>query len=296
MQAFARYSLFAFAGVAAIAAAAAIDSTLHPVLNAVLLDLGLVSVAVVLIDALWRLAGGNPVEEQIASLGSEINRLGQTVDVIQNTRSVGLESVFDCTGNFGGQADWLGLIEQAGQRMDLMGRALENWVRPNEISSLLVRKIVSEDVKFRWLVMSENNRYLRLLEEGGMLLTERVSHKLPSVYERLRAVRDLLPEDKRSNLQVRLFSNEPLYCSVIRIDNRFLVTPYLAVVGARDCPLICFSGEHSPWARSFGGEFEHVWKGAQDLFSSRVAGNETPPNQPAAGGPPASALPPAGGR
>jgi hypothetical protein len=295
MQAFARYSLFAFAGVAAIAAGAAIDSSAHPVLRAVLLDLGLISVAVVLIDALWRLAGGNPVEEQIASLQSEINRLGKTVDVIQNTRAVGLESVFDCTGNFGGQADWLDLIEQAGQRVDLMGRALEGWVRPNEISSLLARKIVSENVKFRWLVMSEDNRYLRLLEEGGMLLTERVSHKLPSVYERLRAVRDLLPADKRSNLQVRLFSNEPLYCSVVRVDNRFLVTPYLAAVGSRDCPLICFSGEHSPWARSIGAEFEHVWKGAEDLFSS-VAHNEKPPNQPAAAGPRASASPPAGGR
>jgi hypothetical protein len=291
LRALARYTVFAFAGVAAIAAAAATNSTAHPVLNAVLLNLGLVSVAVVLIDILWRLAGGNPVEEQIVSLGSEVNRLARTVDAIQNTRSVGLESVFDCTGNFGGQADWLALIERAGQHVDLMGRALEGWVRPNEIISLIERKIVKEGVTFRWLVMSEDNRYLSLLEEGGSLLTERVSHKLPSVYERLWAVRDKLPKDKHSSLQVRVFSNEPLYCSVVRIDDRFLVTPYLAVVGARDCPLICFSGGQSPWARSIGAEFEHVWTGAQDLFSLPRKARNNPPNQPAVDRPPASASP-----
>lgn len=276
MKKYTGYVVFTLVGLTAIAWSAATDSTANPTIHDVLLNLGLVAIAVVVIEALWRLAGGNPAEDQVMDFRKEISRLSQHVDIIQKTRAVGLHSVYDCTASFG-KANWMKLIQESTATFDVMGRALSNWVRPHEIDDLIANKIVKDGVTFRWLIMSEENSFLRLLEEEGTSLNEKVRPKLSMVYQRLWEIRDHLEKkssESLDKLKVRVFSNVPLYCSLVRSDDLFLVTPYLSSADAQDCPLYCFRGERSPWAAATSTEFDQIWWNATDLFSLPRLRNE----------------------
>ena len=232
----------------------------------------MVVVSVAILDLLWNVAGGNPVEEQIRALSEQVERLSHTVDVIENAKQVGLHSVTSCTGDFGGKSEWFELMESASGSMDLMGRTLHEWIRAPELDEILNRKICSDNVSFRWLLMSPRNPHLTQLEEAGELIGESLGRKLDLVAKRLTEIRAGLPEDRRNQLQVRLFSDVPLYCSTLRIDDHFVVTPYLQSVASRNSPMIRLQGGTTAWARSYNREFEMVWDAADDLFSENLPG------------------------
>ena len=54
----------------------------HPMAQSVLFNLGIVTVSVTLLDVLWRLAGGDPLQARFAELSEQVDRLSRTVDVM----------------------------------------------------------------------------------------------------------------------------------------------------------------------------------------------------------------------
>ena len=246
--------------------------------------LAIAALAVVILECFWFFAGGNPfeaevreinesvndlksasseIQEDVVGLSQQLERLSGAIDVVENVGRVGLRAVYDCTGNFGGQSEWLSLIKNSKHEMDLLGRALFEWTRAGEdLDQLIYDKITKDRVKFRWLIMGKNNKYLPLLEEDGTSLAESINHRIPAVIEKIQYIRNLLPDQDKSNLQIKLFENCPLYCSMIRVDTRYLVTPYMFSAGSRGCPLYEIDGSDSPWARSFDREFRTIWTSA----------------------------------
>ena len=253
--------VFALTGSAIIAIGSWFGPTDYPLVHAILLNLGLVIVAVVVLDMLWRLAGGNPTEEQIANLSSQIERLAQTMDVIEQSKKIRLRTVSDCAANYGTKDDWLNLLQNATSQVDILGRTLFGWAQVKEsVIEILISKVINEGVVFRWLVMSDKNQYLLLLEKHNIVPGEILSKKLEPIYTILREVRKRLPENCREKVQVRLFHDTALYCSLHHIDDLYLVNPYLVSSDARNCPLLVFEGPDSPWADVFNLEFEAIWE------------------------------------
>lgn len=72
----------------------------------------------------------------------------------------------------------------------------------------------------------------------------------------------------RDLLQVRVFERVPLYCSVLRVDDRYFVTPYLQSAAARTAPLLILEDKSLPWTSAYHNEFETVWETARDLWKA----------------------------
>jgi hypothetical protein len=265
-----RTRITVFVAVAAVPTLIAffVDRTKYPDLHEILIAVGIAIFSVTLLEILFNLAGGNPVEEHIVSLGSEIQRLSKTVDVIEDGRRIGISELHDCTGNYGAQSKWLDAMRGVKQSMDLIGRSLNEWIRAPELDEIIIKKIRSENVTFRWLLMSSENRHLPQLEEDGQRIGEFLAQKIESVVERLTDIRRRLPKDKQHLLEVRVFSNVHLYCSTLRIDNKYFITSYLHTVGSKSSPLIIIEGESSPWALTYGREFNIIWASAKSIFPS----------------------------
>lgn len=259
-----RNALFAAIGIALLLAAVLMKDR-FPDAREILFNVGIVALSVSLLDLLWRLAGGNPVEVQIALLSDQVTRLSRSIDIIERARKVGLTEMYDCTGNFGGKGEWFKLLASANNSMDLMGRTLHEWIRAPELDDIVISKIQLEGVRFRWLLMSKGNRHLKQLEEDGEQIGEVITKKIDLVCRRLTDIRSRLPAEKRDHLKIRLFERMPLYCSVLRVDDRYLVTPYLQNAASRNAPLLTISGRNTPWAIAYDREFEVVWSSAADL-------------------------------
>lgn len=279
--------ILALLGILLLALGSSLYNAESPKLSLIILGLATPLLAVVIIEVIWKFVGGDPkeiqltklsefvtdidtqsakIDERIIGLSHSVQNLEDTVDVVEKSRVVGLSEVYDCAGNFGGQGEWLNLLDGANQSVDMMGRTLAGWLSADaNFDKLVQRKITDDNVCFRWLIMCEKNRYLDLLEEDGIRLDEQIKHRIPVMSDKLRRIKDELPEDRKDNLLIKKFQKVPLYCSTLRIDDRYLITPYLHSTGSSTCPLIGFSGDKSPWAKIFDREFEEIWRSADEL-------------------------------
>ena len=260
--------LFAAVGIALIVISVLLKQQNYSEWGAIFLNLGLVSVAVVLVEYLWGVSGGNPIESQVLTLSKEVNRLSEAVDIVDASKRVGLNFVYDCQANFGTQSDWEFLIKKAENNIDVMGRTLFGWTRSPELCQLVKRKIVNDGISFRWLLMSSENKYLPLLKEEHINIGAMLSDKITEVQRQLKNILDELPEDKKYLLQVREFKDNPLYCSITRIDEHYFVTPYLSSSGSEGSPMLNIMGTQQPWGQRYMSEFEIIWGSSKDIFDS----------------------------
>jgi hypothetical protein len=69
-----RNILFLTVGIALVIASVLFQAKNYLALQAIALNLGLVTIAVVLVELLWELCGGTPVENQVSDLSKQIGR------------------------------------------------------------------------------------------------------------------------------------------------------------------------------------------------------------------------------
>ncbi len=245
---------------------------LGPILESASLNLGLVCIAVVVVGRMWRLCGGDPLLQEIAGLTHQVDRLSRSASAIENHESIGLRSAYLSLSNYGVQSDWDSLLEEAEERVDLMGRTLYGWADSPRFKRIVVNKIKNRKIIFRWLIMSRNNVYRPLIEKADP--SSLLSHKIDRMEQIFREIRDRLPEDLKGNLQVREFLDNPLYCSTLRIDDRIFVVQYLSSFPSANSPFYCLRGQKATWPKTFRSEFEEVWESAEDLFAGEGRGGK----------------------
>ena len=269
--------IFFAIGAAFIGLGALFHLALLPIPSTVTLHLGIVTVAVVLIDQIWRFCGGQPIDHQIKSLQTQIGRLSQSVDVIESSQAVGLEAVYSRLGSFGKADDWVSLIGAATKQVDLMGRTLLGWTRAAEIPERIVDRIVNRDVKFRVLLMSPANKCLATLTEERVNLGSILKNKLAVSIQFFLDIQRSLPAEHHDSLQVRCFDHIPLYCGLVRVDDRFFVTQYLYSASFDNSPFYCAHGMERDWPRTLEKEFEQIWQEAKPALQDEGVASEADP-------------------
>lgn len=210
----------------------------------------------------WVRADAVPNHDVLQQLVEKNERIEALQRLTASAQHVGLVATYDCTGNYGNKSQWLEFLNETRESMDLMGRTLYEWIRAPEFEESLITKIERDGVTFRWLMMSKSNRHLEELEEDGEGIGEVIAKKIDPVCRRLAAIRARLPPDKRGLLQIRQFERVPLYCSILRADDTYLITPYLQSAASRNSPLLALRGNSSAWVAAYSREFEMVWAAA----------------------------------
>ena len=255
--------VFLAAGAALVGLSALLDRARMPVPSTVCLHLGVVTVAVVLLDLIWRFCGGRPADHAVESLALQIGRLAHSIDVLETSQAVGLEAVYSRLGSFGKQDDWVHLVDKATAQVDLMGRTLFGWTRAVEVPDRIINRVVNHGVNFRILLMSPRNECLDNLTEERMNLGPMLRDKLSVSIDFFIGIRQRLPENLRAKLEIRCFGQTPLYCGLVRIDDRFYVTQYLHNASSDNSPFYCVHGMDKDWPKTLEREFAELWDAAQ---------------------------------
>ena len=191
----------------------------------------------------------------------------KSVQIIANSRAVGLEAAYARQGDFGSQKEWEQLITGASKQVDIMGRTAFGWCT-DVVAKIIVKKIVRDDVDFRWLIMDKSNKYLPLLKEENINIGDMLLDKLKHVEAFLAKIRSQLPEAKRAKLQVKMFADVPLYCGIVRIDDRLYVTHYMFNSPSNHSPLSVLRGSDETWTKAYRSEFDLIWEHSTDVFQS----------------------------
>ena len=277
-----KISIFAVIGVLFIVVSSFLANRGVDWLQSLLFNLGIVAIATLLIDFMWEISGGAPWQNEVGELGTQVDRLqksidakvealatqvdrlGKSIDVIDAINEVGLMDVTDRMGNFGTQHDWVQLISNANDSVDLMGRTLHGWASYDGFYDLFARKI-RDGVSFRWLIMSPENEFQGMLTEEGAEIDPVLRQKRDVMLKLLTRLFKELPAEIRPRLQIRLFKHVPLYSSVLRVDDTTYWCPYLCSNQAQNCPLLTLHGKSKGWSKILEHEFQSVWNFSQLL-------------------------------
>jgi hypothetical protein len=238
----------------------------EPIGEAIALNLGLATLAIVLVDIVWHVSGGNPLDSRIHELDQKIGDLSRSIEVLDHAASVGLSTVYGRQGDFGTQTRWEDLIRGAHGSVDIMGRTASGWLNSASVSDLIISKVRRDKVQFRWLVMSRDNHYLPYLMEDGIVIAAKLIGKIDATEKFLCDIRGQLNSDELSLFQAKAFESVPLYCGIVRSDSHWHVTQYLSSRPSTDSPFTCLSGTDGAWVAAYRQEFDSIWKSAKDLF------------------------------
>jgi hypothetical protein len=197
----------------------------------------------------------------------KLNELDSALSILASGKKVGLEKAFRRLGDYGVQSDWENLIRGATREVDVMGRAAYGWVNSNDLDQLLMRKIQSDGIHFRWLIMSPQNKYLDLLTEEQVNLGKALGFKIQKTRETLMRIKSQIRDDQHHLLEIKEFTEFPLYCAVLRVDNKYYVTPYLSSRSSSECPLLCLDRAVGGWAEVYEREFLTIWSSAVSIES-----------------------------
>lgn len=219
-----------------------------------ILNCGYIIITIVIVNGLWFILGGDPVENSIQDLTDSAHLLSDGV-------STGIQRHFLSHADFSQSYIWSELLQGAKEHVDMMGYSLHAWTRNNEVKRILV-ELAKRDVQIRIIVMDTANQHFNAgLNYGLNSFTQQyMIDEVSFCSEFYVSVCRGLSTEKQKNVQMVRLANGFVESQIIRIDNMMYVTPYLYSLNTDDSPLFVLkSGGGRDAFAKYNMEFNMLW-------------------------------------
>lgn len=251
------YIVFAIIGVLVIIIAFLLKPdtmTQDEFVYGVLLNIGFVILTIVIVNFLWFLLGGDPTEKMIEKSVSTLTLASDGFDS-------GLYRAFSSSSEFATASQWVSLLKDTKEHVDMMGYSLHILTRTTELQNKLIN-LANCNVQIRILIMDENNEHF----SAGLNIEGISSMTLESMKEEVRSCRQCIDyimsnvkENKRKNINFKTISKGLTECQIIRTDDKIFITPYLYSKHTSDSPLFIARKQNGGYYDKYVEEFEMLW-------------------------------------
>jgi hypothetical protein len=174
-----------------------------------------------------------------------------------------LRVITTISNDFATYQDWLELLRNADQHVDLMGFTLMIWTQAERFEETVLR-LTSAGCDMWILVMDEARpQFARGLDPGGLpvaaskdgiVAKPRTAMAVFREIERKTAAR----KPERGGFEVRTVRHGSIKCHICRIDDVLLVVPYLSGSVGANSPLLEVNGRHTELFRIYQNEFDRL--------------------------------------
>jgi hypothetical protein len=263
------YILFGALGITLVLVSAIFFLLDMEMLAELFVNLGVSVVAVVIVEFIWRRYGGDPVVRAIMSLRRATKQLGELE--LSGVTSIRLQRrQLEQPEHL---ALWCRLLRSA-THVDLMAFTLGAEVSGHrEIMTGIKQSISSNLCRVRVLTFHPAQEtpdprsvaLQRIQEEElfaeGRGAKDRFRGTLQQTWSQFQEIQKEFSDDpeRKECLQLRSTTHITMYLSIIRIDDRMWVSPYLSSAKGGDSPAFEISGTQTPLFQLFQKEFDHVW-------------------------------------
>ncbi len=231
-----------------------------------ILNIGYIIITIVIVNGLWFVLGGDPIE-------NSINDLTDSAHLLSDGVSTGIQRHFLSNADFSQSYKWSGLLQGAQKNVDMMGYSLHAWTKNSEVKRIVL-DLAKRNVQIRIMVMDVKNEFFNSgLNYGLNSFTQQyMIDEVSFCTEFYTGVRRELSNDKQKNVQMVKIINGIVESQIIRIDNTMYVTPYLYSLNTDDSPIFVLKGGGGRDAfAKYNKEFEMLW----DMNKSMAGGDNT---------------------
>ena len=226
------------------------------ILSNIFLNLSISVISVTLIELIWRVIGGGPMDQLLQQLSC-------AVPLLKTFKETGLDSFYS-NRKFVPFDEILENIKSAKQ-VDMMAISLrKNWTSNPEFLKLVDKKVREKKCKFRFLMMDPDSPLViqRCSEEED--INKRITTTIRDSLTKLMSVYKKLPKSKKACLEIKTLSKLNMYCSIIRIDEQMIISFYLSAHRGSAAPTIEVWGSNSVLFKKFSEEFEKSLNSGKD--------------------------------
>ena len=268
------YIIFALVGLILLLSAKVIQNDAF--WSSLLLNLGIVVIAVTVVELLWKFVGGNPLLEAIKLLQI-------STSLLKDIDGSGIVRIYSERKEWESNLkDFLPYVASA-REVDLMGNILRNnWTSNQKFMDILQSKTQQKECKFRFLLLDPEE-----IDEKSNILKQRSkdearwnkddekekAYKVSydhmktdikySLYQ-FETVKSELNEKNNQYLEIKVVNQSNIYCNIIRADDKMIVAKYLLSVRGSDALTIEIYGRDTSFYKIFSNEFESMWKRGVD--------------------------------
>jgi hypothetical protein len=254
-------------------------------------QVGFTILTVAVLSWLWKTLGGEPttlaiekVEQTVttesaksseairSSLSESANDLKSTVDnalsasldvlksssqVMQDNSDSVLTRIVTNSSNFDTNRDWMRLLMDTNDCVDLIGYTLNVWMSNAFIDESV--RLVQRGVIFRLLIMHPDNPFFEVFI-NSQFVREVNPGKLKG-QDTLKTVNCIQSKiDDKAKFEVRSTRNGIVTAQICRFDRRMTVIPYFWSRGANESPLLMLSQKDKGLFASYEREFNSIWR------------------------------------
>jgi hypothetical protein len=240
------------------------EKTAAEVIGTAILTIAFAVLTVVVLNFLWGVMGGEPIQQSIA-------RLRNAIDLVNDSYVSGVRRLYSHAHSFGSQ-DWTDQLQGASRQVDLMGYTLHSWWMGGQFPET-VGFLLRAGVSVRVLVMDERNELFGkgerpdLPQKSEANLRTELRTALKS-FGNLQAATSALP----GNLTVKTVTQGSVKWHLCRVDHRMIAIPYMHTVLGAKCPLMVVDRAKDGIFEGLVQEFEDLWSDADEFAATRPAG------------------------
>ncbi|MBS4034252.1 MAG: hypothetical protein KGZ85_07310 [Ignavibacterium sp.] len=269
-----RLLFFVVLGTSAILASLLIE---NPYWQGMLSNFAVTFIAVGLIDFIWDLLGGEPMETNMINsfveVNNRINTINQSMSIVADlaNHQIGLERIWSTRREWekdpkDGLSVWKRRVCQA-QQVDIVSNTFyTRWANDEDFWGELFNAL-NRGTKFRLLIYNPNSDLLQLRSENEddprIGETSQMKMEIYSTLEKISKNKEKLEKDISKNFEVRLNSMFYQMAQIIRVDNKILVAVYLSKKTGSKSPTLQISGVDSAYFKTYAEQFEFLWESGE---------------------------------
>lgn len=230
--------------------------------------------AVGLIDFLWDILGGEPMEANMNSSFAEVNNkidsINQSMSVIADLTNfqIGMERIWSTRREWekdpkDGLAIWKKRVCHARQVDIVSNTFYTRWANDDDFWKDLTDAL-NRGTRFRLLIYNPESEILQLRSdnEGDTKIdnTSQMKMEIHSTLRKIAKSRKGLNKDVKENFEIKLNSKLYQLAQIIRSDRQILVAIYLSKTSGSPSPTFQIAGPDSAYFKTYTQQFEVLWE------------------------------------
>jgi len=235
-----------------------------------------------LIDFIWDILGGEPME---ANMNNSFNEVNQKIDTINQSMSViadltnfqiGIERIWSTRREWekdsrDGLSTWKQRVCHAKQVDIVSNTFYTRWANDDDFWKDLIEAL-NRGTKFRLLIYNPTSEILQLRSEneGDTKIgeTSQMKMEIHSTLEKINKNKKKLSKEAKKNFEVRLNSKFYQLAQIIRADKQVLVAVYLSKTSGSPSPTFQVSGPDSAYFKTYSQQFDILWEYGDEITDS----------------------------
>ena len=248
----------------------------------ILVQFAVVFIAVGLVDFMWDILGGDPMEiRMVRAFGDfddRLDRIHHSMVVLGDIadRNIGLERIWPnrraWTNDTGeGLAAWKERVCQA-KSVDIVSNTLWNgWFKDEDFRRKFFEG-VARGMTARILIYDPNSNVLslRAANEHDPTQGRQMRNEIESTLQMIVEGREALKSAARKNLKVRLTTNYYHLAQIVRADDKMLVAVYLSGKSGSHALAFQLKGPHTAYFSTYAEQVEILWKDGRDIEDTDI--------------------------